>query len=34
MISLLILLGIAATVGVVIAVFGKDILEWGEWFLR
>jgi len=34
MIPLLILFGVAVTLGIIIEMFGKDILKWGEWFLR
>ena len=33
-IVLLMFFGVAAIIGVIIAMFGKDILEWGAWFLR
>ena len=34
MVPLLILFGVAVILGIIIEMFGKDILEWGAWFLR
>jgi len=33
-VPLLILFGTAIALGFIIERFGKDILEWGAWFLR